>query len=311
VSPDLLTEIPSHLSRVLRSGRFCVTAEVVPPRSGDSSSVVAQARELVGYADAVNVTDNPASSAHMSPLAGAATVAEAGLEPVLQLTCRDRNRLALTGDLLGGWALGARAVLCLSGDPIARGDHPDAKEVYDLSILDLIRLVDGLRRDGRLLSGAAIEDPPRYFIGVADLPLAPDYDPARLEAKIEAGADFVQTQIVYDLESFARWAEGARSRGVLERVSVIPGVAPLRSAKQARLVASLPGVSVPPDLLRILEQAGPQAGEEGTRVAVEMVNGLREIPGIAGVHLIGLGREAAVRRVVEAARLFPRPVVDA
>jgi 5,10-methylenetetrahydrofolate reductase len=306
-----VTELPSRLSRVLRAGRFCVTAEVVPPRSGDASSVVAQARELVGYADAVNVTDNPASSAHMSPLAGAAIVAEAGLEPVVQLTCRDRNRLALTGDLLGGWALGARDVLCLSGDPVSRGDHPDAKEVYDLSVIDLIGLADGLRRDGRLLSGSTIDQPPRYFVGVADLPLAADYDPARLDAKIDAGADFVQTQIVYDLEAFARWAEGARSRGVLDRVSVIAGVAPLRSAKQTRLVASLPGVSVPPDLLRTLEEAGPLAEEEGTRVAVDIVSGLREIPGIAGVHLIGLGREAAVRRVVEAAGLFPRPMVDA
>jgi methylenetetrahydrofolate reductase (NADPH) len=265
----------------------------------------------VGYADAVNVTDNPASSAHMSPLAGAATVAQAGLEPVLQLTCRDRNRLALTADLLGGWALGARAVLCLSGDPVSLGDHPDATEVYDLSVIDLIRLAAGLRREGRLLSGATIEEPPEYVIGAADLPLAADYDPARLDAKIDAGADFVQTQIVYDLAAFAGWADAARSRGVLDRIAVIAGVAPLRGAKQARLVASLPGVSVPAELLRALEEAGPEAEAEGTRVAVEIVNGLQRIPGIAGVHLMGLGREAAVRRVVEAAGLFPRPMAGA
>ncbi|TMK45996.1 MAG: methylenetetrahydrofolate reductase [Actinobacteria bacterium] len=303
-----MSETPGHLGRILRSGRFCVTAEVVPPRSADPAAVVAQAKELVGYADAVNVTDNPASAAHMAPLAGVAVVADAGIEPILQLTCRDRNRLALTADLLGGWALGARAVLCLSGDPAAQGDHPDAKEVYDLTVLDLVGLAAGLRDEGRLLSGATIEGPPRYLIGVADLPLAAGYDPTRLEAKISAGADFVQTQIVYDVEAFTAWADGARSRGVFDRVAVIAGVAPLRNARQARLVASLPGVSVPADVLRALEEAGADAETEGTRLAILIVNGLREIPGLAGVHLMGLGQESAVRRVVEGAGLLPRPV---
>jgi methylenetetrahydrofolate reductase (NADPH) len=199
-------------------------------------------------------------------------------------------------------------VLCLSGDPVARGDHPDAKEVYDLTVLDLVRLAAGLRDEGRLLSGATIEGPPRYLIGVADLPLAGGYDPARLEAKIDAGADFVQTQIVYDVDAFAAWADGARSRGVFERVAVIAGVAPLRSARQARLVASLPGVSVPADVLRVLAEAGPDAEEEGSRLAIGIVNGIREISGLAGVHVMGLGQEAAVRRVVEGAGLLPRPV---
>jgi 5,10-methylenetetrahydrofolate reductase len=306
-----LSQTPSHLGRILGVGRFCVTAEVVPPRSADATPVTAQARELVGYADAVNVTDNPASAAHMAPLAGVAMVADAGLEPILQLTCRDRNRLALTADLLGGWALGARAVLCLSGDPVARGDHPDAKEVYDLTILDLVRLAAGLRDEGRLLSDATIEGPPRYLIGVADLPLAEGYDPARLEAKIDAGADFVQTQIVYDVEAFVTWADAARSRGVFERVAVIAGIAPLRSTRQARVVASLPGVSVPPPVLRSLADAGPDAEVEGTRLAIGIVTGIKEIPGIAGVHVMGLGQEAAVRRVVEGAGLLPRPVAAA
>jgi methylenetetrahydrofolate reductase (NADPH) len=303
-----LTETPSRLGRILRAGRFCVTAEVVPPRSADAAPVTAQARELVGYADAVNVTDNPASTAHMGPLAGVAVVADAGIEPILQLTCRDRNRLALTADLLGGWALGARGVLCLSGDPVARGDHPDAKEVYDLTVLDLIRLAAELRDDGRLLSGVTLDGPPRYLIGVADLPLAQGYDPARLEAKIDAGADFVQTQIVYDIDAFAAWADAARSREVFDRVAVIAGVAPLRSARQARLVGSLPGVSVPAELLRMMEEAGPAAEDVGTHLAVGIVNALKAIQGLAGVHLMGLGQEAAVRRVVEGAGLLPRPV---
>lgn len=303
-----MSEPSSLLGRIIRSGRFCVTAEVVPPRSGDAEALVAQARELVGYADAVNVTDNPASTAHMSPVAGAAVVAQAGLEPILQLTCRDRNRLALTADLLGGWALGARGLLCLSGDPVRGGDHPDAKEVYDLSVVELVRLAAGLRDHGLLPSGAEIADPPRYLIGVADLPFAEGYDPARLEAKIEAGAEFVQTQIVYDLDAFAAWADGARSRGVFERVAVLAGVAPLRSAKQARLVGSLPGVTVPLELLRTLEAAGPSAEAQGARLAVDTVSRLREIDGVAGAHIMGLGRAAAIRRVVEDAGLLPRPV---
>ncbi len=297
----------SRLGRVIRSGRFCVTAEVVPPRTADPSGLEAQARELVGYADAVNITDNPASNAHMSPLAGAATAARAGLEPILQLTCRDRNRLALTADLLGGWALGARGVLCLSGDPATRGDHPDAKEVFDLTVTELVRLAASLRDEGRLLSGAVIDAPPRYLVGVADLPLVPNYDVGRLEAKIDAGADFVQTQIVYDLDAFAAWVEALRAHGVLDRVPVIAGVAPLRTAKQARFMSSLHGVSVPDQVTRALEEAGPGAEAEGTRLAVEMVNGLQKIPGIAGVHLMGLGNERAVRHVVEDAGLLPRP----
>src|SRR5438132_9762875 len=153
----------SRLERLLHQHVFCVTSEVVPPRSANPAAAIEQARGLVGYADAVNVTDNPTASAHMSPVAGAAMVAQAGLEPVMQLTCRDRNRLGLTSDLLGAWALGARNVLCLSGDPPDVGDHPGAKGVFDLDVLQLIGLVVGLRSDGRLLSGARIQEPPRYF----------------------------------------------------------------------------------------------------------------------------------------------------
>lgn len=303
-----MTEPQTHLERVLRTGRFCVTAEVVPPRSADPSGVTEQARSLVGYADAANVTDNPTSSAHMSPLAGVALVAEAGLEPTIQLTCRDRNRLGLTADLLGGWALGARNLLCLTGDPAARGDHPDAKEVHDLSVLELIGLASGLRHEGRLLSGATIDAPPRYFIGVADVPLAPSYDPTRLEGKIDAGAGFVQTQIVYDVDAFAAWADSVRGRGIFERVSFIVGVAPLRSARQARYMNDhLPGVTVPEPVIAVLEEAGPHAEDEGIRLTIGMVNRLRAIPGMAGVHVMGLGRELAVRRVIEGAGLFPRP----
>ena len=298
----------SRLERLVRSGTFCVTAEVVPPRSADGGAVRAQARQLVGYADAVNVTDNPRAAAHMSPVAGVALVAAAGLEPTMQLTCRDRNRLGLTSDLLGGWALGARNLFCLTGDPVGVGDHPDAVAVDDVTVEELVRLAAGLREDGRLLSGAEIEDPPRFFIGVADVPLTPDYDPARLESKLDAGAGFVMTQIVYDVEALAAWVETARSRGIVERAALIAGVAPLSSAKQARFLdEKVPGVSVPPELIGALEAAGGDAPAAGVERCVEVIGRLRTLPGIAGVHIMGMGHEEGVRAVVEGAGLLPRP----
>jgi 5,10-methylenetetrahydrofolate reductase len=298
----------SRLERLLHDGHFIVTAEVVPPRSADPQPVTDQARALVGYADAVNVTDNPTASAHMSPVAGAALVAAAGLEPNVQLTCRDRNRLGLVSDLLGAWALGARNVLCLTGDPPGGGDHPGAAGVFDITVLDLIRLAAGLREDGRLLTGAHIESPPRYFIGVADVPLIDGYDFGRLEQKADAGADFVQTQIVYDVDAFGAWAEQARERGLLERMFVLAGVAVARGPRSARFMREhLPGVLVPDVVLRRLEAAGTEAQEEGERITVEVVAKLRAIEGIAGIHVMGLGHTEPVRVVVEAAGLMPRP----
>jgi methylenetetrahydrofolate reductase (NADH) len=303
-----VSEASSGLEALAVSRRFCVTSEVVPPRSGSSEPVDRQARELVGYADAVNVTDNPTASAHMSPVAGAAIVARAGLEPTVQLTVRDRNRLALAGDLLGAWALGARNVLCLTGDPLTTGDEPDAAFVDDIGVLELVSIVADLREQGRLLSGAEISDPPRYFVGVADTPLVERYDPARLEVKLDAGAMFVMTQITYVADRLGAWADEMRPRGLFERAVVLAGVAPLRSGKQARYMnAHLPGVHVPADLQRALEDAGPEAEALGTAQCVEVVTALQKIPGIGGVHVMGLGREEGVRHVIEGAGLLPRP----
>jgi methylenetetrahydrofolate reductase (NADPH) len=298
-----------RLEAIARSGRFAVSSEVVPPRSADPRTVSLQARDLVGYADAVNVTDNPTATAHMSPVAGVSAVARAGLEPTLQLTVRDRNRLALTAELLGAWALGARNVLCLTGDPLSVGDHPDATAVVDLAVTDLVRLSAQLRSEGRLLSGAVIQEPPRFYVGVADSPLAPNYDPGRLEAKIDAGAAFVMTQITYDLDALMGWSEIVRARGILERAAVLVGVAPIRSPEQARYLSEhLPGVTVPPEMVTLLEQAGPDAEALGVADCVRIVDRLREVPGIGGVHVMGLGREAVVRRVIEEADLLPRPM---
>jgi methylenetetrahydrofolate reductase (NADPH) len=297
----------SRLEALGRAGRFCVTSEVVPPRSADPASVERQALELVGYADAANVTDNPIASAHMSALAGVAITARTGLEPTLQLTVRDRNRLAIASDLLGAWALGARNVLCLTGDPLSAGDEPDGVTVHDLDVLELVRLASGLRDHGRLPSGAEISNPPGFFVGVADIPLAARYDPARLEVKLDAGAGFVMTQIAYDAGSLAGWADVVRGRGVFERANVIVGVAPLRSARQARYMNEhIPGVTVPAALVQELEDAGPEAEAVGVARCIETVTALRELPGIRGVHVVGLGHEDVVRHVIEGAGLLPR-----
>jgi len=306
--PDAEGEPAGRLERLLRAGTFAVTSEAVPPRSGDPAPLLEQARVLEGFADAVNVTDNPTARVHMSSLAGAAILAQAGLEPVVQLTVRDRNRMSLSSDLLGAWAVGARNVLCLSGDPGGVGDHPDARTAFDLTVIDLIRLAAGLRRDGRLLSGAQIDAPPRFFVGVADSPLAPGYDLGRLEAKIEAGARFVQTQIVFDVDAFAAWAAAARQRGLTERAFLVAGVAVARSAASARYMREhLPGVTVPDEVIERLESAGPGAQDEGVRIVADLIRALRSIPGMAGVHGMALCHPETVGPAVDAAGLLPRP----
>jgi methylenetetrahydrofolate reductase (NADPH) len=300
--------VGGRLAEILTAGTFAVTGEIVPPRAASSEAITEHARGLVGYVDAVHVTDNPTASAHMTPVAGARFVHEAGIEPTLQITSRDRNRLGLTADLLGAWALGARNVFCLTGDPIHIGDHPDAKVVADIAVEELVALARRMRDEGLTSAGAEIADPPRYLIGVADVPLADPYDPAKLEAKLEAGADWVTTQITYDLEALSAWADGMRERGLFERAKILIGVTPLRSVKQARFMDErLPGVRVPPEMLRALQEAGQDAREVGLGLTTDLVHGIKKIAGVAGVHVMGIGDDAAVREVVSGAGMFPRP----
>jgi len=302
--------IGGHLARLLDRGEFVVTGEIVPPRSASLTSVTDHAVALVGSVDAANLTDNPTATAHMSPLAGVAAVAAAGIEPTLQLTVRDRNRLAITSDLFGAWALGARNILCLSGDPIHIGDHPDAAVVGDLAVADVIALARRLRDHGTTLAGADVTDPPRFLIGVADVPLAAGYDPGKLEAKLDAGADFVMTQIAYDAETLAGWAERMRPRGSFERAKVIVGISPLRSAKQARFMdEKLPGVSVPASMIDALEAAGDDAAAVGLELAVPLVAAIRRIEGIAGIHVMAMGHDESTRALITSAGLSPRPAV--
>ena len=297
-----------RLAALLDTGEFVVTSEVVPPRSGDGTKVREAARGLVGYVDAVNVTDNPSASPHMSPLAGVRFVHEAGAEPTLQLVCRDRNRLAITSDLLGGWALGARNLLILGGDPMDVGDHPDAKAVFDLGPNQVVELARRIRDEGTTGAGAEIADPPRYLIGVADVPLSEIYDPAKLEAKLDAGGDVVWTQIVYDVDRLGEWADLVRPRGIFERAKVIVGLVPLRSLKNARFLDGLFGVHVPQTAFDMLETAGTEAERAGVEFTIDVAKRTRGIDGISGLHLMGIGRDDLVRTILEDAGLFPRPV---
>ena len=304
-----MTEPTGRLAALLSRGSFAVTGEIVPPKGAGPDLVAEHASGLVGYVDAVNLTDNPVASAHMSPLAGVRFVAEAGIEPTVQLTVRDRNRLGLTADLLGAWALGARNVFCLSGDPVRVGDHPDAAVVGDLSVNEVVGLARRMREEGTDLSGADLVDPPRYLIGVADVPFAEPYDPARLTSKLDAGGDFVITQIVYDAERLAAWAATMRAEGLFDRTKVVIGVTPLHSAKQARFMdEKLPGVRVPAPMIDALDAAGEDAAAVGMDLTVRLVADIREIPGVAGIHVMAMGRDEATRELVERAGLFPRPV---
>jgi methylenetetrahydrofolate reductase (NADH) len=296
----------SRLSALLEQGRFVVTGELVPPRTPDPEAVRRVARQLRGLVDAVNVTDNAAARVAMAPIPAAVLAAAEGLEPVLQLTCRDRNRLALAADLLGAHALGIRAILCLSGDPIEVGPFTEAKAVFDLDAVGLTRLAADLGH-GVGPAGMPVSPAAPFLIGVAE---APGVDPsggARLEAKVAAGARFVQTQPVYDFAGFQVWLERMTGRGLSGKAAILAGVLPPRSAAQLERFAALPGWSVPEATLARLRGVADQRAE-GIALAVEMVQQLRTLPGLHGIHLMGLGPDSGVPEVVEAAGLLPRPL---
>jgi 5,10-methylenetetrahydrofolate reductase len=299
-----LTDL-GRLGALLEQGRFVVTGELVPTRSPDPAPLRRVARRLRGMVDAVNVTDNATARMAMSPLAAAVLARGEGLEPVLQLTCRDRNRLALAADLLGAHALGIRAVLCLSGDPLETGPFTEAKAVFDLDAVGLTRLASDLGQ-GVGPGGTPVTPPAPFLVGVAEAPGADPSGGARLAAKVAAGARFVQTQPVYDVGGFTTWLERVGERGLTEKVAILAGMLPPRSAAQLERFAALPGWAVPADTLRRLRAARDQRAE-GVALAVEAIGQLRQLPGVRGVHLMGLGTDSGVPEVIETAGLLPRP----
>ncbi|MFC6084103.1 methylenetetrahydrofolate reductase [Sphaerisporangium aureirubrum] len=299
------------LRGALDAGRFVVTAEVGPPRGADPEAVVRKAGVLRGWVDAVNVTDNQGAQVRMSSLGGSLIAQRAGVEPVMQLTCRDRNRMALQSDLLAAGALGIPNVLLLTGDHPRFGDHPQAKPVFDLDGVQLVWAARTLRDEGRLMSGAAVSVRPGWLIGTVENPFAPplDYRVRRLAKKVAAGAEFVQTQYVFDFGVFERWMAGLRDLGVTERCKVIAGVGPIRSLRALEFMRTgVPGVRVPDEVVRRLRGVpGDRVQEEGVRLCAENVRRLAEIPGVAGVHLMALGYEHGVPGILRQAGIGPRP----
>lgn len=303
----------SRLEELLRAGHFVVTSELRTTHSADPDSIRRAAEPLRGCVDAVNCTDNAAAHVHISATAAAHLLIDHGFEPIVQFTCRDRNRLALQADILGAAALGARNIALMQGDDVSAGDHPEAKPIWDLDSMHLIRMARILRDEGVYLSGRKLEQPPEYFIGAVENPFAPpvDYRPFRLAKKIEAGAEFVQTQIAFNIPRLREFMARVQDLGLLEKAYVLASVAMPRSARAARYMRErVPGIEVPDEVIARLERVPQERqGEESMRMGVELVHAVREIPGVSGVHLIAIKWEKAISRVVEGAGLLPRPQV--
>ena len=298
----------SRLQAALASREFVVTAELGPPKSADAAAVRTKAAHLVGWVHAANVTDNQTAVARMSPMASAVFMREAGLEPVMQMVCRDRNRLALQSDLLGAWALGVRNIMILGGDPPKVGNHPDAKPVFDLDTVALMKAARDMRDSKTFVNGEQIKgEAPAFFVGGAESPFGDQSKGDRLAAKVDAGANFVQTQPVFDVDAFAEWIGWIRDKGLTERCAIIAGITPPKSMVMAENLAKIPGMSIPPTVFQRLKDAGESgARDEGIKIAVEMIHAVRDIPGVAGVHVMAILQEDAVPEIVEAAGITPK-----
>lgn len=278
----------SKLKDKIKARKFVITAEIVPPLSAASAKLLHEAGALEGKVDAINLTDAAAGKTSISSFAAAAILVANGHEPILQVTCRDRNRIALAGDLIGAAAQGVENLLILRGDDPKGGDQPDAKPVFDFDSTDLLKVARDMRDKGELPSARKIDSPPKFFLGAADVPRRPGakWSPASLRKKIEAGADFIQTQFGFDLDVVRAYASRLREEGITDELGVIIGVGPIRSAKSARWMnENLSGVHVPEAIVARLESAHDQAAE-GRRLCAELIAGLREIPGIAGAHVM-------------------------
>jgi methylenetetrahydrofolate reductase (NADPH) len=291
----------------LASGGFAVTAEISPPRGASTIKITETAAQLKDWVDAVNVTDNQGSNVRLASWAGSLAVQRAGLDPVMQMTCRDRNRIALQSDLLGASALGIRNILVMTGDHPKFGDHPEAKPVFDLDSAQLLWTLRTMRDEGVLLSGRKLDPAPDCFLGAVENPFAPPvpFRAERLGKKVAAGAQFVQTQFVFDVPAFARWMAQVRDLGLHERCAVLAGVGAVRSVKALDYMRDhVPGVEVPDDVYRRLRTVpAEKTAAEGVKLAAEVVRQVSEIPGVAGVHLLVAGNEQAVPAILDEAGL--------
>ena len=301
----------TNLEKVLDSDRFAVTAEAGPPK-GTSATVIQRKGELLRFCcDAVNITDNQTAIVRMSSLAGCILLKQQGVDPVMQMVCRDRNRIAIQSDVLGAVALGIGNILCLSGDHQKFGNHPTAKNVFDIDSIQLIQSLKNMRDEKKFLSGEDITGEVPLFIGAVENPYADPFKfrVTRLGKKIKAGADFIQTQAVYDVPKFAKWMEMVTDQGLDKQVHILAGVIPIRSVGMARYMRDyVSGVSVPDEIVTRMEEA-KTAKEEGVIIALEVIEQLKEIPGVHGIHIMAVGWEDAVPDIVEKAGLLPRPML--
>jgi len=299
------------LQQVLASGEFAVTAECGPPRGADPEIIRKKGKLLKGCVDAVNVTDNQTAIVRMSSIAACTHLVAMEIEPVMQMVTRDRNRIALQSDIMGAYSLGIKNILCLSGDHQTFGNQPDALNVFDIDSMNLVRSVLTMREQGQDMSGFELKGAPQMFIGAAANPFADpfDYRVIRLAKKIEAGADFIQTQCVYNMERFKAWMNMAREEGLTEKVHILAGVTPMKSEGMAKYMANrVAGMDVPESLIKRMGSVSKQkAPEEGIKICLETIAELRDIKGVHGIHLMAIEWEDVVAQIVSEAGLMPRP----
>jgi len=304
----------SRLEKILAKGIFAVTSECGPPRGADPEVIRKKGMLIKDSVDAINVTDNQTSVVRMSSLSSCVILKQMGADPVLQMVTRDRNRIAIQSDILGAAALGLNNILCLSGDHQKFGDHAKAKNVYDLDSIHLIQTVKQMRDEGKFLGGDEIKGVPRLFIGAAANPFADPFEfrVIRLAKKVAAGAQFIQTQCIYNLDRFKRWMELVRARGLHEKVYLLGGVTPLKSLGMANYMKKMvPGMDVPDEIITRLKGVPKEKqAEEGIKICVETIQQLKEIEGVKGVHIMAIEWEEMVPRIVKEAGLLPRPQVE-
>ena len=300
----------SDLEKVFEAGKFAVTAEIGPPQSANPEPLIHHAKLLKGSADAFNLTDNQTAVVRLSSIASAAIIMREGIEPVIQMTCRDRNRIALQSDLLGASAIGVKNVLCLTGDHQTFGNEKAAKSVFDFDSISELYTFNRLRTEGLQSGGNVIEDdPPKLYLGCAENPFATPYEfrAMRLAKKINAGADFVQTQAIFDMDMFEKWMDEVRGRGLDKKVHIMAGVIPMKTAGAARYMKNkVPGMIVPNHIIDRMKNASDPK-EEGIKLCVEQIEAFKNIKGVHGVHIMAVKWEEIVPRIAEMAGLLPRP----
>ncbi|MBW1893898.1 MAG: methylenetetrahydrofolate reductase [Deltaproteobacteria bacterium] len=303
----------SNVEKILKAGHFAFTGELGPPRGTNAEAVREKAAPLKGMVDMVNITDNQTAVVRMSSWAAAIIAIEEGLEPNYQMVCRDRNRLAMQADILGAYAHGIRNILCLSGDHQQFGDHPQAKGVFDIDSMQLIGMVKKMRDEGKFLGGADIDVPPKLFIGAAANPFAEPFEwrVYRLAKKVRAGADFIQTQCVYNMKRMREWTKQANDMGLTEKTYILAGVTPMKSLGMAKYMkAKVPGMDVPDEIIERLKGVNKKKqADEGIKIACEQIEEFKETKGIAGVHLMAIEWEHKVPEIAERAGVLPRPKV--